>query len=186
MGIDLQTMLRQIMNQDNNETFDRTIHSLEVIGGALQNLLNAVMVMEFWSDPQEEVAVPAVAADLALPDVVVNGLPSSGIQLVVAMFKWRAIENTNVGANKLNGPQTIQVRSDAPGAWTDGINLVDDQFGLAATTREGADIIIGNLDLSGEVVGDGTYNFQWAQALADLADINFNDIQVGLRVYVTV
>lgn len=146
-----------------------------------------IFSIDFWSSPQEEVSVPAVAADQALPDVTVSGLPAGvTIVRVVALFKWRALENTNVAANKLAGAQDIQVRTDAPGAWADAINLLDDMFGIAASTREGGDVIIGALDIKATVTGDDTYNFQWDEAVADVAALNFNDAQTGLRIYYTV
>lgn len=145
-----------------------------------------IFSIDFWSSPQEEVSVPAAAADQALPDVTVAGLPAGvTIVRVVALFKWRALENTNVAANKLNGAQDIQVRTDAPGAWADAINLLDDMFGIAASTREGGDVIIGALDIKATVTGDDTYNFQWDEAVADVAALNFNDVQTGLRIYYT-
>jgi hypothetical protein len=143
--------------------------------------------VDYWSLPQEEVAIPAVAADQALPDVTVAGIPTGAtITRVIAMIKFRVVENTNVAANKLSGAQEIQVRDDTPGAWADAINFVDDMFSLAASTREGGDVYIGAIDLSATVVGNDTYNFQWDEALADLAAINLNDVQTGLRIWYSV
>ncbi len=151
--------------------------------------------IDFWSLPQEEVVVAAAAGTLALPDVVVANLPvGHTIRRVQAMFKFRMVENTNVAANKLDGAtnpgvsQVIQVRSDAPGTWRDAINFVDDQFGIAASTREGGDVLIGSHNIAVEVTahGDDTYNFQWLLAKADLDSLNFNDAQVGMRVWYTV
>lgn len=140
--------------------------------------------LDFWSNPQEEVSVPAVAADQALPDIVVAGIPTGAtVVRAVLMFKARMIENTNAAANKLNGAQDIQLRTDAPGAWVDAINFLDDMFGINGTTREGGDVIIGDIDLSATVIGNDTYNTQWDEAIADLASLNFNDVQVGLRVW---
>lgn len=146
--------------------------------------LGSIFQFDYWSVSQEEVAVTAVAGDLALPNVVVAGIPAGAtVVRVVAMFKSRVIENTNAAVNKLNGAQEIQVRDDTPGAWADAINFVDDQFGLAASTREGGDVIVGAIDLVATVDGNDTYNFQWASAVADQANLQFNDVQVGLRVW---
>jgi len=143
--------------------------------------------MDFWSVPQEEVAVTAGAGDKALPDVTVADLPTGAtIVRAFAMFKFRMVENTNVAANKLDGAQEIQVRDDSPSAWIDAINFVDDQFTLAANAREGGDVVMGAIDISGTVDGNDTYNLQWDEAVADLANINFNDIQVGLRIWFSI
>ncbi len=151
--------------------------------GYLDNLNRQVSPLDFWSNPQEELAIPAVAADQALPDIVVS-LPAGAVVVrAVVMFKFRAVENTNAGANKLSGAQEIQIRDDTPSAWIDAINLLDDMFSLAASTREGGDVFIGDIDVSATVDGDDTYNLQWDEAVADLASIQFNDVQVGLRIW---
>jgi hypothetical protein len=149
-------------------------------------------VMDFWSDPQEEVQLGATAGTKTLPTVTVANLPSGAtIVRAVAMFKFRMIENTNASANKLNGAtvantsQVIQVADDTPGTYYDAINFVDDQFGLAATTREGGDVLIGSIDIagSGKVDANDGYLFRWLLARADLDNLNFNDVQCGLRIW---
>ncbi|GAI83426.1 unnamed protein product [marine sediment metagenome] len=104
------------------------------------------------------------------------------------MFKFRMIENhTYAGANALDGAQAIQVRPTA-GAYTDAINFVTGQFALAQDTREGGDVIIGAIDIagSGKVEANGVYDFQWDEAWAEETGINFNDVQVGLRIWYSV
>ena len=184
--LDMIAYLRRIMNADVNETFDPATDSLE----AIANTLAGIYSMSFWSLPQEEVAIPAVAGTLTLPSVVVADLPAGAtIVRAIAMVKFRMVENTNAAANKLNGAtvagtsQVIQVRDDTPGTWRDAISFVDDQFGLAATTREGGDVLIGSIDIAVEVDGDDTYNFRYLLARADLASLNWNDVQTGLRIW---
>jgi hypothetical protein len=102
------------------------------------------------------------------------------------MFKYRVIENTNAAVNKLTGAQVIQIRQDSPTAWADAINFLDDQFGMAASTIQGGDVFIGAIDVAVTVDGNDTYNLQWDEAVADQASINFNDVQVGLRIWFSV
>jgi hypothetical protein len=143
--------------------------------------------LDFWSVPQEEVAVTNVAGDKSLPDVTVADLPSGAIIVrAIAMFKFRMVEETSSGANALNGAQEIQVRDDSPSAWIDAINFVDDQFTLGADDREAGDVVMGAIDISGTVDGNDTYNFQWDEAVADADGINFNDIQVGIRIWFSI
>ena len=149
--------------------------------------------MDFWSNPQEEISIPAVAGTLALPSVTVGDLPAGAtVVRAIAMVKFRVIENTNVAANKLNGAtvaatsQVIQVRSDAPGVWRDAINFVDDQFGVAASTREGGDALVGSIDIAIEVTANDIYEFRYLLALADVAALNLNDCSCGLRVWFSV
>ncbi|MBA7692669.1 hypothetical protein ES703_101236 [subsurface metagenome] len=149
--------------------------------------------MDFWSDLVEEIQLDGdVAATLALGTVNIADLPSGAtIVRAIAMFKFRMIENTNAAANKLDGAtvantsQVIQVADDTPGTYYDAINFVDDQFGLAAETREGGDVIIGSIDISGVGKVDAVdgYLFRWLLALADEDYLNFNDVQVGLRIW---
>ena len=148
---------------------------------------------DFWSDPIEEARVNAAGVTVILPGVTVDGIPAGAIILrAIAMFKFRMVENTNAAANKLNGgtiantSQVIQARNDTPGAWGDAINFVDDQFGLAAEAREGGDVCIGSINISGIIDGNGGYEFQWLLGRADLDFISFNDVQMGIRVWYSV
>lgn len=147
-------------------------------------LQKAVTGLDFWSDVDDVIDLPAVAADTALPSVVVNGVPS-GVTLnrVVAILKVRAIENTNAGGpNAIQGAQVIQVQKGA-GAWATAINLADNQWLVAASTRESGDVLIGDNDVKATVDGDGTYNLQFANALVDLASLRLNDVMIGLRFF---
>lgn len=140
--------------------------------------------MDFWSVPVEEVSVTNVATNRALPDVVVAGLPAGVTVLrAVALFKFRIVAEASGAGNSLDGAQEIQVRDDTPGAWMDAINFVDDMFTLASDQREGGDAIIGAIDVSAVVDGNDTYNLQWENARANGTSINFNDVQVGLRIW---
>ncbi len=154
------------------------------------NRQKQLLCVDFWSEYQEEVQVAQAAGTLSMPNVTVSDIPAGAtIVRAIAMVKARAVENTNGAANKLDGAtvaatsQVIQVRDDTPGTWRDAINFVDDQFGLAASTREGGEVILGQVDIAVEVDGNDTYNVQWLLAKADQDVINFNDVQVGLRVW---
>lgn len=143
--------------------------------------------LDFWSASQEEVQLTNVAGDKALPSVTVADLPAGAtVVRAIAMFKFRAVENTNAGVNKLNGAQDIQVRVDTPGAYTDAINFVDDQFTLAASTREGGDVYFGNIDLAATITGNDGYEFQWDEAVVDAANLQFNDVQIGIRIWFSI
>ncbi|MBA7656756.1 hypothetical protein ES703_64683 [subsurface metagenome] len=147
------------------------------------NLADQILTMDFWSDVDDGIDLPVGPTNTALPDIVVSGLPSGiTLQRVVAMLKVRAIENTNGGgANAINGAQNIQVRKSG-GSWVPAINLANNQWTVAASTREAGDILVGDNDLKTTVDGDATYNFQFALAAVDLASLRLNDVLVGLRV----
>ena len=141
----------------------------------------------FWSEGDDVIDLPAVAADVDLPDVVVSGLPSGlTITKVEALLKVRVLENTNAGGpNAIQGAQAIRIKKST-GTWgiddIVAINLPDNLWTLAASTREAGDVLIGG-DLKSEVDGDGTYNLRFENALVDLASLRLNDVLVGLRFF---
>ena len=170
---------------------------IKSLARVLSNQGRQLFTMDFWSASLEEVQLGdgVAGATVALPDITVADLPSGAtVVRAIVMLKFRMIENTNVAANKLNGAtvantsQVIQIRDDTPGTYYDCINFVDDQFGLAATIREGGDLIVGDIDVagSGKVDANDTYNLQWLLGRADLDYLNFNDVQVGLRIWYSV
>lgn len=169
---------------------DRAVKASEANETALARVINA---LEFWSEYQEEVQIPAVAGTLTLPNVTVADLPAGAtITRAIAMLKCRVIENINAAANTLDGAtvastsQVIQVRDDTPGTWRDAINFVNLLFGVGAgPLREGGDVFMGQVDIAVEVDGNDTYNFQWLLAKAALASLNLNDVQVGLKIWYT-
>lgn len=144
--------------------------------------------MDFWGDMIEELQLTsALQANLALGgNVVIAGIPN-GVTLVrvVVMFMCRAIENTNQAANKLNGAQNIEV-GFAGANFIDAIALADDLFAVALSTREMGTVIVGGIDVKATVTGNGTCTFRIDAAKADLANLNFNDFQIGVRVYFTI
>ncbi len=164
---------------------------LATIAGYLDTEIAAIITsqgrqlftMDFWSLPQEEVALTIAAGDKALPSVTVADLPGGAtIVRAIAMFKFRMVENhTYAGENSLDGAQVIQVAASV-----DAINFVTGQFTLAQDTREGGDVVIGLIDISGTVNANGAYAFHWDLAKAVQTGINFNDVQMGIRIWYSV
>jgi hypothetical protein len=183
------TQVQNLVNQVQNDVTQIQSDVTTIVTTTGEQLSSA----DFWSDPVEEIQINAAGVTISLPAVPIDGLPSGATILrAIAMFKFRMAENTNAAANKLNGgtvagtSQVIQVRDDTPGAWIDAINFADDQFGLDGEIREGGDVCIGSIDISGIVVGNDIYEFQWLLGRADLDFLNFNDVQVGIRVWYSV
>jgi len=164
-----------------------TWDSQEEAYAALASILHPI---DFWSESQEELQVSSGAGTKTLPSVTVADLPTGAtVVRAVALFAARVVENVNAAANKLDGAtvadtsQVIQVQDDSPGTWRDAIKFVDDQFGVAAETREGGPMLIGSIDIAVEVDGNDGYSFRWLLAKADEDHLQFNDVQVGLRLW---
>ena len=150
------------------------------------DLSRVVSRMEFWSEIVEEVQLTATAQDLAITggNVVVAIPDGATVVRAVTCFKFGAIENTNVGANEIEATaQDIEVKELTAGTFIDAIDITQGAFKLAASTREGGDIIIGDIDVKAEVDANGTYAFQWKAAEAILGNLQFNNVQMGLLVY---
>ncbi len=142
---------------------------------------------DFWSDTDDIVSITAAATDTALPDVVVAGLDTDiTLERVVLLLKVRKIANSSsTGANALSGAQVIEVKENSE-AWAVGItaiNLTDNMWTVPTLTEDAGDVIVGDNDIKATVDGNGTYNVQIASALADYANLNLSDLQVGVRCY---
>lgn len=151
----------------------------------------AVTWLDFWSDSADVIDLGTPAADVNLPDVVVSGLPA-GVAMVrvVAILKVRAIENTSSsGANAISGAQAIRVMKSTGTTWgvddVAAIDLPNNLWTVAASTRESGDVLIGDNDVKGEVDEDATYNLRFEDSLVDYDSLRLNDVLVGLRFYFT-
>jgi len=156
------------------------------IDGLKTSRTRQLFSVDYWSIPQISVVLPAGAATQTLPNVVVALLPN-GMTVVkaTAMFKFRMLDNAGA-ANKLNAAQFIGIQKGGAGGFANAISLVDDQFGIAAATREGGDLVVGDLNVVAKVDANATYNFQWTSANADVAGLTFTDLQMGLRIWYSV
>lgn len=144
--------------------------------------------LEFWSQYDDAITLPAVAANIDLPNVVVAGLTATQIpSRVIVMVKCRVIENTSgAGTNAFNGAQAIRIKIST-GAWgaddITAINITDNQWLVPAAIREMGDVMEGDVDVSTVVTGNGTYNLRFALALVDLASLVLSDVQVGFKIW---
>jgi hypothetical protein len=152
---------------------------------ATRNLMvKQLFSIDYWSIPQLSVAIPAGAASQALPNVVVASLPLySTVVMAKTMIKFRSLSNAGA-ANKLNGAQHIQIQKGGAGGYADAISLIDDQLTVAAAAVDApGDVIMGDHDVVAKVSASDTYNFQWTDANADVANLTLNDVQVGIRIW---
>lgn len=145
--------------------------------------------MDFWSDPVEEVVVTDGQVTTVLSSVTIANLPDSAtIVRAIAMFKFRMVENTNAAENSLDctAVQPIQVDDGVATGYVTAIDFVDEMYTIAAETRGGGDVIIGDNNIAARVDGNDTYPVQWLNRKAHLPDMHFNDVQFGLRIWYSV
>ncbi len=146
--------------------------------------------VDFWSTAVNVIDLSVGSTDVALPDIEVGELPGGAVVArVVAILKMRVIENTNAGGpNAINGTQAVRIKRSM-GIWgvqdIAAINLPDNLWTVAASTREMGDVLIGNSDLKAVVDGPGTYNLRFEDARVDLNYLRLNDVMVGLRFYLS-
>jgi len=150
--------------------------------------------LDFWSAPADLITVPAAAANLDFPDIVVAGIPvGATLKRVVLILTCRALRDTSGANNYIDqASKTLRVKKST-GAWgTDdlvGITFDLNSLYCVASNKEGGPVIIGNADVKVEVDGDATYNVQSnqdnrADAISALANnLELYDVQVGLRLF---
>jgi hypothetical protein len=139
----------------------------------------------FASEIIASISANAVAGNIALPSVTIPaGLIAGTILRVTAGVSWRKQVESSGSPNAVDGAQEIQVRSDTPGTFRNAINLADNSLATALDATEGGSMIEGDEDISVEVTGPDTYEFQWTSALVDGASLTLHDVGTWLFVQV--
>ena len=143
--------------------------------------------MLFYSSIQASMTIPAVAGNQPLPSVTIpsGALPDGAIiDEVYCHFLFGSIKDTSGADNKLSGSQSIQVKETAAGSYTNAITFVDDSLSIDVSegTVRGSGAVYGNIDVSAEVDGEDTYDFQWTSALCDGASLIVYDVQCVIEV----
>lgn len=144
--------------------------------------------LDFWSELDDLVTITTTPVNIVLPSVTVVDVPNGALILrVIAMMKYRAAEDTSGVVNSLvlAGTEHIQVDKSG-GTFVDAIKLIASTIQLAASSRDGGDVWVGDIDVKAEVDVNDTYEFQWEGADAVGNNLLIRDLQTGLRVYFTV
>jgi hypothetical protein len=144
--------------------------------------------LDLWSNYAAQISLGTVASNFPLPSITIAGMPGQLVIIRAAiLIKFRVIENTNALVNSLSGAQNIQVMQATGGTWFTGMPFAGVEFSVPGTTREAGDAFSGSRDVSSQIPPNGgVVNFQWALGLAAHNNLNFNDIQVGLRIWYSV
>ena len=159
------------------------------VDGLETSMGRALFAMDFWSNSVEEVVLTGAQATTVLTTVVVAELPAGAtIVRAILMFKFRMVENTNVAENSIDATAVLPLQVDDSGAtgYMTAIDFTDEMYKIAAETREGGDVVIGDNDIAARVDGNDTYSIRWLDAKAHLANIQFNDCQFGIRIWYSV
>ena len=135
-----------------------------------------------------QVQLTSVAGNKNLPSITIRRLPT-GVTVAEAemLIKFRTIENTNSAVNSVSGAQNIQAQKAIGGSWVTGIALGGGEFSVPGATRETGDVMMGTADVSAQVPANGAVmDFRWTSGVAALDNLNFNDVQVILKIWFTV
>jgi hypothetical protein len=141
--------------------------------------------IDLWSPYLSQIQLTSVAGDKLLPSITIADLPSGATVIrAVMMLKYRMIENTNAAINRLDGDQNLQAEKAIDGEWITGIALGGELCYVPASTRESGDVMIGTEDIQFQVpANSGVMDFKWTGAKSTQDSLNFNDVQVGLRIW---
>jgi len=141
--------------------------------------------LDLWSSYSTQVQLTTITGDKILPSITIAGLPP-GVAIIraIMIFKYRTIENTNAAVNGVSGAQNLQAEKAVGGSWVTGIALGGGECSVPASTRETGDVMMGTDDVSAQLPANGAVmNFKWASGRATQNNLNFNDVQIGLRVW---
>lgn len=208
-GVPVADVATNIMVRDvignKNDAEATTVAAGKSLMAYIRGLVNAknrvTLVKDQWCAlPIASLAIPAAAADLTLSNVVfpASFLPAGAVvQAVYLMVKWRKQVDSSGAANAINGAGKSWRVKKTGGAWgvddVEGIVLADNQMATASNATEGGDMIIGDVDIKGEVddVDNETYNVMGENTnrgdapVVDGASLTIHDVYTGLRVYYT-
>jgi len=155
-------------------------------GAYLDKLANHVIIDTYWSVQDDVIDLPAAATDTDLPNIVLPNIAGT-LDHVYVGIKFAMKENTSAsGTNAIAGAQAIRIKKST-GTWgVDDlacINLSDNQWLVAASTREGGDVQLGTIDVVAEVDAfNATYNLRFENADVDYDFLRLNDVQVFLKI----
>ena len=144
--------------------------------------------LDLWSSYSTQVQLNTITGDKTLPSITIAGLlPGVAIVRAIMIFKYRTIENTGTAVNGVSGAQNLQAEKAVGGSWVTGIALGGGECSVPASTRETGDVMMGTADISAQVPANGAVmSFKWTSGLAAQNNLNFNDVQVGLRIWFAV
>ena len=147
-----------------------------------------VSMMEFWSELDDIVTLTTATTNVDLPNVTISNTPANSTIIgVYGIIKFRAINNTNIATNAINGASTIKIKKST-GAWgVDDITLIDVKdniLSVSPSTKEGGIIITGDNNVSSIIDVNSLCNLRFdGNIFVDGNNLELIDLAVGLKVY---
>jgi hypothetical protein len=147
--------------------------------------------------PMASSYLPQIVLVNAPVDIYVGGvnisLPLGAIvSHAIAMISFRSIYNTNVALNWINGGQDIQCFDPITGNLIPVFTFGGSELATDPASYSGGDVLIGYdfantlANPTGLTLTDGDFlSFQWTGAQSLLPNLNINDIQIILRLWVS-
>jgi len=152
---------------------------------ASNSIARPVNSMDFWSDIDDAIALPA---DTALPNIVVADLPSGAAPTrAILMLKYSSKKDTSGFDNKITAGK-IQSKETTGGTYVDAINLIAGEASVDADTKEAGDVHIGDNDISGTtsgIIDNCTVQSVFSGVTTTGASVVLYDVQLGIRIYFT-
>lgn len=141
--------------------------------------------MDFWNKPNVVINVTNSANDINLTSFTIADIPAGAtIIRVIGMFKYSKRVELSGSENETNVEQFISIDSSASRlSLVNMITIPDNSFNTAGDAVEGGDVLMGNIDVKAEVIGNGNYYPQWELSDVTVNGLSFYDVQVGVRVY---
>lgn len=177
---------------DNPNQYKADVSTLALEATLTGGLAKIISHIDFWSITTSTIAITATAdQDYNLPDVVVPALPTGfTIYKVYLIFKCALIRDSSGANNGIDEAGLIRIKASGDETFDgDGVTAyaIEDNMWLIDVTNvgrdRGGDAFVSGIDISGKVIGAGTYNIRLDSISADGSNLNLHDICVGLRIY---
>lgn len=148
---------------------------------------HAALCITQWGGVEDEILLKA-AADPAALDAATKLTPTlpDGATVWKAYLVMKFREIYCAGANFIATAGSVQVQKSAAGSWVTGITIPVGTLDVAAGASQSGDCLMGNADVSAQVVSGSEVEFQLVTLRSNADDLALRDVQFGLQIYFTV
>ena len=129
---------------------------------------------------EDEVLLKAAADPAALNATtkVTPTLPAGAVvEEAYLIMKFR--ELFCAAANFIDTQGVVQIEKVAAGAWVSGITIEVGMFDVAAGVPGAGDVLIGNIDISGQIASGAQVEFKLITLRTDADDLAIRDVQLA-------